>query len=285
MQNNNKTIILNNFLYYDINYNSSNDLFILGVGHEQCLPDKHEGPKSFLHFSMHIILKGKGHLSIDGKNFNAGENQIVIFPPFSIVEYYPDKNDPWEYIWINFSGVVAQKLCQRCSVTPSDPVFKFVSPEIVSEAERICKLYSNQYSKDIATLGHLYSIFATMIENICQSNLPDISESDTRILHTLEYIQENYTDPTLNLTSISKYAGYHFNYFSQLFAKTMGMHFNTYLNLLRVQRACDLIDKGEKSISEIALKVGFEDPLYFSKVFKKYKLVSPKNYRSQIKSE
>ena len=194
MQNNN-TIILNNFLYYDINYNQSNDLFILGVGHEQCLPDKYEGPKSFVHFSMHVILKGKGYLSIDGKNFSAGANRIVIFPPFSTIEYYPDKNDPWEYIWINFYGVSAQKLINRCSVTPSNPVFEFVSPEIISEAEHICKLHSNKYSKDVAALGHLYSIFAAMIENICQSNMPDTLSGEKHILHILEYLQENYADP------------------------------------------------------------------------------------------
>lgn len=284
MQNNN-TIILNNFLYYDITNNQTNDLFIVGVGHELNSPDKHEGPKSFFHYSMHIILKGKGNLVVDGNKFTAEENQIVVFPPFSVIEYYPDKDDPWEYVWINFYGVQAQKLCNRCSITPQSPVFKYGSEDIIREAESIYKLHTNKYSKDIAALSCLYAIFAYMIENICQNSIPIADKREKRLLDILEYLQNNYMDPSISLSSVSKMAGYHFNYFSQLFTKTTGMNFNNYLNLLRVQRACDLIDSGEKPIALVASKVGFEDPLYFSKVFKKYKLMSPKNYQSQIRLE
>lgn len=284
MENSPQTIILNNFLYYDINNNQANDLGISGVGYEKCIPEKYDGPKTFPHYSLHVILSGKGHLEIDGHKFDAHANQIVVFPPFATLSYHPDKEDPWEYIWVNFYGINAKRLCQRCSITPVSPIFDHVTPEIIREAQVLQGMHNKRYSKDVAVLGHFYTLFSMMIENIYCNQQAETGENEKLILDVLEYIQKNYSSPSLTLVQVSNAFGFHFNYFSQLFKKITGMNFNCYLNMLRIQRACDLLDNGEKYISDVAHKVGFDDPLYFSKVFKKYKGCPPKLYHSEIGS-
>ena len=51
-----------------------------------------------------------------------------------------------------------------------------------------------------------------------------------------------------------------------------------YLNTIRIQQACMLMEQGVTSIRDLALSCGFKDPLYFSKVFKGKMKVSPKSY-------
>lgn len=282
----NLTVIAQNFLYYDVNSAPTGDISILGIGHEICLPDKMEGPKSFSFYSMHIVLGGKGTISINGRKFSVSARQIFVLPPEAELVYYPDPADPWEYIWCNFLGPNAVKFCLRCNLTPDTPVFTAVTPQIIDAALALTKLHNMRFSLDIATVGHFYDLFALMIDSLCSAQSSETSSvQEQSVLAAIEYIRQNYSSPQLNLRTTADEIGLHFNYLSQLFKKITGCTFNRYLNMFRIQKACELLDSGEKYISSVAERVGFTDQLYFSKVFKKYKIVSPKYYRAEIKSE
>ena len=54
-----------------------------------------------------------------------------------------------------------------------------------------------------------------------------------------------------------------------------------YINQIRVQRACELMDRGFSAVKEIASMIGFNDSAYFAKVFKKQLLLTPKEYIAQ----
>ena len=55
-------------------------------------------------FDLHIVLKGKGHLIVGNSHYEIKKNDFFIIHPAEVTSYYPDKDDPWEYIWIGFSG-------------------------------------------------------------------------------------------------------------------------------------------------------------------------------------
>ena len=284
-KNKNLTIIAQNFLYYDVNSAPNGDISIFGVGHECCLPDKMEGPKTFPFYSMHIVLGGRGTIYVGGEKHEIAANQIFVLPPDTELSYHPDPLDPWEYIWCNFSGPNAVKFCLRCNLTPETPVFTAVTPQIIETARSLTELHHMRFSLDIAIIGRLYDLFALMIDNVCSAQYSENAIQERSVLAAIEYIRLNYTSPLLDLRSTAAAVGLHFNYLSQLFKKITGCTFNHYLNMYRIQKARELLDSGEKYISSIAERVGFTDQLYFSKVFKKYTEVSPKYYRSKIKSE
>lgn len=284
-KNKNLTIVAKNFLYYDVNSAPNGDISIFGVGHECCPPDKMEGPKIFLFYSLHIVLAGKGTVEIEGKKHQISARQIFVLPPNVELSYYPDPLDPWEYIWCNFSGPTAVKFCLRCNITPETPVFTAVTPQIIEVAYSLTELHRMRFSLDIATIGRFYDLFALMIDNICSEQYSENVIQERSVLSAIEYIRFHYSSPSLDLRSAAAAVGLHFNYLSQLFKKITGCTFNHYLNMYRIQKACELLDSGEKYISSIYERVGFSDQLYFSKVFKKYKGISPKYYRAQIKSE
>jgi AraC-like DNA-binding protein len=94
------------------------------------------------------------------------------------------------------------------------------------------------------------------------------------------YVQENFQSP-ITRESVAQHFGLAPNHVSRLFRKEGLMHFNDYLNLVRVNRAKFMLQNYSMTLKEIASNCGYNDPSYFCRVFKKTGKVTPTEYRSQ----
>ena len=101
----------------------------------------------------------------------------------------------------------------------------------------------------------------------------------------MDYIDKHYRDPDLSLKKLSDSFSYTEKYLSSLFKKNMQIGFISYLNSLRIQYACDLIQKGNMNMSEISVACGYSDYSYFSKVFKKITGHSPTDGLKYLKNK
>lgn len=99
-----------------------------------------------------------------------------------------------------------------------------------------------------------------------------------------EYLSEHYAEP-LSLKILSSNLGYTPQYLSNLFHKESGMSLSTYLQRLRVEKACTLLPDDRLRISQIAQKVGYGDLKHFNSVFRYYKNMSPREFRSLIREK
>lgn len=97
-----------------------------------------------------------------------------------------------------------------------------------------------------------------------------------------EYMQENYARD-LSLTEVAEHLRISTGYLSTLMNQNLGCGFVDYLNQIRVDRACCYLEQNQLKNYEVAYKVGFNDEKYFSKVFKKVKGMTPKEYRMSNK--
>lgn len=110
------------------------------------------------------------------------------------------------------------------------------------------------------------------------------SENDKSSVHTkafkdlLEFVEHHYTEP-LVLSDMAHAAGMSASHFSMLFRDFFHQTPMEYLNAYRVERACLMLLHTTLSVTEIAYRCGFNDSAYFVKVFKKYKLTTPRKYR------
>ena len=105
------------------------------------------------------------------------------------------------------------------------------------------------------------------------------SPSNHKIIRKIkEYININYINPNLNLEIISQTIDMNLQHMCFLFKKYTDVTIGNYILQIRMEKAKDLLLNSTDNISQIAEKVGFEDVGYFSKCFKKYYGVSPKNY-------
>ncbi|QCX32895.1 response regulator [Caloramator sp. E03] len=110
-----------------------------------------------------------------------------------------------------------------------------------------------------------------------------IKESDNFgvIEKAKNYIEENYMKD-ITLERVANYVSMSSSHFSRIFYEAEGINFKDYLIKIRMEKAINMLLKGNKSIKEIAQEVGYPDQNYFSKAFKKYTNSAPTEYFKKI---
>jgi two-component system, response regulator YesN len=107
------------------------------------------------------------------------------------------------------------------------------------------------------------------------------NDIDGIIPTVLEYLNNNYSaDISLNDAAKSVNLSYH--YFSKIFKDEIGKSFTDYLTELRIEKSMKLLVNPNTSIKEICQKIGYNDPNYYTKAFKKITGMTPTEYRSSI---
>lgn len=109
-------------------------------------------------------------------------------------------------------------------------------------------------------------------------------EEDEMIFKIKKFISENYAN-NISLGDIAKFVYSSDSYISRIFKQKTGENLFDYINFYRIEKAKEYIEKNKNKIYEISSLVGFCDTSYFSRVFKRYVGVSPKEYEKKIRLE
>ena len=117
--------------------------------------------------------------------------------------------------------------------------------------------------------------------SLCRKGSRNYAKQKRRVARCHERVRNQRTDyqNKLSLQEVSEELHVNSSYFSALFRQEISMTFTDYLNQLRIGQACHLLSDTEMSIMEIAAAVGFDDQSYFTRVFRKYKGITPHAYR------
>lgn len=122
--------------------------------------------------------------------------------------------------------------------------------------------------------------FFNSIISFKASNKP--SKTKNLVDKTKKYIDENYANSDLCLDLICKHVYVNESYLRSLFKKEIGITITDYITQTRMNKAKELISKGNIRYSELSEAVGYNDASYFSKCFKKYFGVTPKEYEASM---
>jgi two-component system response regulator YesN len=106
-------------------------------------------------------------------------------------------------------------------------------------------------------------------------------QSASLIQKAKDYIGANFTNAELSLADVARHIGLSASHFSFIFSRETDQTFKDYLTGLRIERARELLRSTDLSSSEISEQVGYNDPHYFSTVFKKVTTLTPREFRSQ----
>lgn len=136
--------------------------------------------------------------------------------------------------------------------------------------------------KELITIACLGKLFATIITSGLYSPAPEKNISSNQrigqIKTVLEYIEANYGSG-ITLDTLAEVAGMNPKYFCRVFHSLTHQSPMEYVNYYRIEQAAYQLDNMEKSITAIGSECGFTESSYFTKVFKKFKGVTPKEYR------
>jgi len=249
-----------------------------------------ERPAGVEQYILIYCVKGKGHYKLYDKEYQVGENQFFIIPKGTPHQYGSDNDNPWTIYWLHFAG--AQAACFGEDYQLPTTILPGVTSRITDRNdifEEIFLTLSDNYSIDNLRYctSLLYGYLASF--KFCQL-FRKYNCSDSRIDNTdlvngaLHYMLEN-VEKQLSLRELAAYIGYSVSQFSAVFKIKTGRSPLNYFNLLKIQRACKLLEETNMKINQISCKVGIDDSYYFSRLFTKIVGVSPKYYRqSRTKS-
>jgi len=233
----------------------------------------------------HILIfcvDGLGWYEIEGERYSLEPKQALIIPRGVPHIYGADEKNPWSIHWVHFMGTQADFFVYHLPIGENKII---LDPEAAPATEQLFKecydsfiggfvLYRLIYCSQILhhLLGRLF------FNNILFSPIQRKSRFRS-VESTLTFLHRNI-HRNLSLAEMAEHAGLSVSHFSYLFKQQTGYSPTDYFIHVKLQRACALLSLEDKTINEIAYEIGYEDPYYFSRIFKKVIGVSPQNYRA-----
>ncbi|MCZ8512017.1 AraC family transcriptional regulator [Paenibacillus filicis] len=257
------------------------ELAVLFSGHAQTKPLHKVGPQVLDYHLIHYVTSGKGSFRCMAKDYRLGPgNSFVIFPG-ELVSYASDEKSPWAYRWIGFKGARADEYLSALGLSPNHPVTDSKHPRrlrtLFHLAER--SLQTGGAGSDLESESYLRLIFAEYAKDRFVEALPqeDASVIQQQVEQAIRWLTLQYYQP-ISIEQMAQSLGYHRTHLSKMFKQHTGMSPMHFLLKIRMERAKLLLQE-PLTIEQVASSVGFADPLYFSKQFKKWFGRSPSDYR------
>jgi len=226
-------------------------------------------------------LRGKGWYIIKDRKYEMEANEFMLLPATKeYLRYGADADDPWTIYWVHFSGRDMTTFNQGFGIGLFDgPQKVFFNEKGLHIWDTMYQNLEMGYSKENLANTNLclYHFIATFLFPDKHFNEKKQDARDM-INETILYMRKEL-DAKLTIQDMAQKNNLSISHFSSLFRKATGMSPMDYFIHLKLQKACLLLYNGDTKIKDIALSIGYEDPYYFSRLFKKYMNVSPDRFR------
>lgn len=242
-------------------------------------------PKGRLDYQLLYVVSGKAHFFFGGKERIVTAGHMVLIQPRQEQRYdYYGAEKP-EVYWVHFTGGDVKKLLRKYEIPMDDPVFysgassaySYIFKEMISELQTCRTGFEELLSM------YLRQIFL-LVQRTGQEQKPSVS---TYIQEEMEYARryfnEHYNEP-ISIQDYAESRNMSVCYFQRNFKQIVSHTPMQYLLTIRVNSAASLLETTDYSMAEISAIVGYEDPLYFSRLFRKLKGMSPSDYRKLLQS-
>lgn len=264
---------------YVLRVREKNTINFKFCGYSECEPLHSFGPASRPVYIIHVILEGKGVYTVDNKQYFLEKGQGFLIEPNIVTFYQANSEKPWSYCWVAFDGDDVKKYLQKSGLTDKKPIFKIDKlDELYSLIKSMLSNREGDIVDELKVQSLFYQFFSIIVDNCQVEEFDDLTPNNIYINKILEYINDNYWKG-INVNSIVDYIGMNRSYLSTMFQKQMGITLKNYLTIFRLSRANELLDMTDDTVEEIAYHCGYDDPLIFSKAYKKRYGMTPTQHR------
>ena len=259
---------------------SISSMTVYRSGKQRCAPDFCRHNRIYEFYILHYVTKGSGSYTINGRTYHVCAGDAFLIYPGVPISKETDPEDLWEYCWVGFNGTDAKMLVNMTRFTPDNAVITYNHPEIAQKIEDIHEHRGHQLVSSIRMTAMLYELFAYLIE-IGQKNQTSTHINNKYVTAACSYIGKSYSDKNLTVEMIAEHISISRSRLFRAFKDVLNKSPKTYLEQTRIREACVLLQMTNFSISEVADKTGYADPLYFSKVFHRMVGKSPTEFRKE----
>lgn len=270
--------------------NLGKNLYITDIGYYPSA-DFHYRQRNALEANQYILMycvEGEGWFRLNDEVNKVVANQLIILPKSKSHTYGSSNKRPWTIYWIHFdgdsAGYFSEGMDKPLNITPDENsrinerlrLFEEIFTTLRNGySKQNLELSSSAFSYFLCSVKHLQAFrnAATYQKN---SSEKDITEN------AIHYMRENI-HKKLTVKSIADFVGLSASHFSAVFQTKTEYSPLNFLTHLRIQGACHYLDFSDIKINQLSSLVGYDDPLYFSRIFTKTMGCSPTKYRNKKK--
>ena len=255
-------------------------LYVCSTGEEVCEPRHSYGPALRGYHLMHLVLSGCGTFeNAHGTHpVRAGEG-FMIFPE-DITIYTADADMPWHYVWVGYSGSLAEDATRAAGLSPEHPVIHLgdMAQDAMDTARRINADASRLKWRDAAATGGLLRLLA-LIEQGRDGGVSIDTGANESYKRAMWYINAHYQTPDMRIEEVARFVNLSRSQLFRVFRAQCGQSPRQVLGQMRLNLACRLLRETSLSLKEVALSSGFSSAARMGEVFRESLGLSPGQYR------
>lgn len=232
---------------------------------------------------LFMVLSGEAQVEVDSSVYRLQAGDLAVIAPYTLHRYTLFADRDIHHYCICFDGdLLFDKRMKmdleqgRWSLSPvirKDPLCgEYVKKAYLAHAEK-------REGWEFNAVGNLSLLFARFIERDDLKKRTEVAKPPV-YARFYQYICDHFGEEVTSLDAAEAFNLDH-SYFCRLFKKSFGEPFQTYLCKFRIEKAKQRLRNTDQSVSQIASETGFNSFSYFSKKFKEYNGMTPKEYRNK----
>lgn len=244
-------------------------------------------PKGRLDFQILYVASGKAHFYFNDKGID------TVIPAGNMVVYRPKEPQKYEYFgtdqtevyWVHFTGKDVKNLLRSYGI-PDDT--HIINTGTSLEYTRIFKQMILELQRQQADYPEMLTLLLRQLLILIHRQLTSDHKIrnvflDSEMEAAIQYFNDNY-NTEINIEEYAASRGMSVSWFIRNFKQYADTTPMQYIVSIRIANAQVLLETTDYNVTEIGNIVGYDNPLYFSRIFKKQKGVSPSEYRTLSKS-
>ncbi|TVY11104.1 AraC family transcriptional regulator [Paenibacillus cremeus] len=249
-------------------------MFGINYCHSNYLNVRHNSPLTVLAY----VLKGQGNVTVDSLSFRPQAGDIFILPMGRNhqVTADPDQEEYWTYLWFNLRGNVPQ-LFEAFHLQSAYHIPEAPFEAMFRKGFQLVEQYGQNDERLQMELLVTCTEIITQLSGLVKQRQTTVSAEVQQMQHYLNRLE---AEP-FQSNAMSRHFALSFKQINRLFKKETGTTVYNYLLGKKLDTAKMLLQDTSMAVSEIAYRIGYADPHYFSNVFKKKTGSTPTEYREQ----
>lgn len=231
-------------------------------------------------YQLLYISAGRTYFSLDGGQREISAGSMVLYRPGESQEYYYQSEDSPEVYWVHFSGYEAPRILDKIGFSDTPVLFCGLSyhyPELFRQIILELQLKRPCFEELLCFyLQHIFTEIHRSQLEISADKYQNLEDMETAV----HYFNEFYTR-NISIEEYARDRHMSVSWFIRCFKQYMGISPMQYITSIRINKAKELLMNTNYSVQEISSLSGYENPLYFSRIFHKQTGFSPSHYRKE----
>ena len=268
------------YLENSFNFLLSDELNLYYCGKRVKTLDHSYGPEVRQHYLLMYCVDGTAVCKKDDDEISFGAHDLYVMFPNEKIHYVTPTGSYWTSWWVGVYGSLTDTLMEMLGVTKDNP-FIHIRDNYTMEC-LMKEIYDTSLNSDASSkmkcISLLYELFSFLMKDAGSTYKSDI------ICDAQNIIEHNLSGQ-ISVADLAEKLGINPSYLTRIFKQKHSKSPKDYILDLKIKRAKELLKTTDVSVTDIARSIGFDDPLYFSRLFKKRTNLTPTEYRIKKQSK